>query len=227
MAIARILDWVTCGWKPTVCGNAANPRPPLWQRPDLIEPPLRPLPPSRPRRLTGTPDTYPQQQSSLIARLPAEIRTLIWEYALGPDSDQDVLHIELADGTLRHNRCYERDSEFFAFQHNCWSAAWRMSFRKGGAKGRREPKGKERYRAMLPLLLTCKLMFVLAHSILSSLDSDERQLHRNRRPSLLHQYLRLPPNGQRDKTTRCNASSSPPADSACPIQHRIRLLRSG
>lgn len=130
----------------------------FWERPDLIDPPLRPLPRTRPRRLTNAPDTCDQLQSSLIARLPAEVRVIIWEYVVGPEDNSEVLHIECADGIVRHNRCYQAQSKKVGFQHDCWSAAWRKPARAGGALGRGEPEGHRR--TMLPLLITCKLMYV-------------------------------------------------------------------
>lgn len=153
--VRGFLDWATGVHRPRK--KVSQPLY-IWQRPDLIDPPLRPLPPSRPRRLTDSQNIHSQQQSALIARLPVEIRVLIWEYVVGPENDRDVLHIELADGTLRHNRCYQRETEVPAFQHDCWRAAWRKTFRVGGAKGRNEPADSRR--AILPLLYTCKLMYV-------------------------------------------------------------------
>lgn len=130
----------------------------LWQRPTLIDPPLRPLPSSRPRRLTGIPGTQDQHQSMLIACLPAEVRVLIWEHALG--GENDVLHLELADGTLRHNRCYQEERQRRpCYEHDCWTAPWRKSWRSGPKRGINEPENHRR--ALLPLLLTCKLMCVL------------------------------------------------------------------
>jgi len=131
----------------------------FWERPDLIDPPLRPLPQARPCRLTNAPNVHDQLQSSLIARLPTEIPVLIWQHVLGPEDDGEVLHIELADGILRHNRCYQPGSENPGFQHDCWKSAWRKSFRAGGMRGRGEPVGHRR--PILPLLFTCKLMCAL------------------------------------------------------------------
>jgi hypothetical protein len=143
-------------------------RPPAfpWQQPHLIDPPLCPLLSCRPRRLTGVEDTHDQLQSVLIARLPAEVRVLIWEHVLGSESDRDVLHLELADGILRHNRCYERESGLPDFQHDCWTAPWRKSFRARGL-GNKEPKNHRR--AILPLLFTCKLMYVLVYGLVYAL----------------------------------------------------------
>ena len=130
----------------------------IWERPLLIDPPLRPLPSCRPRRLTNGEDTNDQLQSVLITRLPTEVRVLIWKHVVGSENDRDVLHLELADGILRYNRCYERDSGLPDFRHDCWTAPWRKSFRRAG-RGRNEPDNHRR--AILPLLFTCKLMYVL------------------------------------------------------------------
>jgi hypothetical protein len=130
----------------------------IWERPDIADPPLRPLPPTRPRRLTNTSQSHDQLQSCLIARLPPEIRLLIWEHVVGPKDGRDVLHIEVGDGILRQNRCYEQDSTALGFQHDCWSAMWKRDARLGTVRGRREPVGGAHFYDFLPLLFTCKLM---------------------------------------------------------------------
>jgi len=74
----------------------------------------------RPRRLTNVAGTHEQTQSSMIARLPAEIRLIIWEHVIGRKSDRDVLHVESVEGTLRYNRCWEQDNrDRLGFKHLC------------------------------------------------------------------------------------------------------------
>jgi len=128
----------------------------LWERPEIIDPPLRALPPTRPRRLTNTPQTHAQLQSELITRLPPEIRILIWAHVVGPKDARDVLHLEVGDGILRQNRCYRQDSTAPWFLHDCWTVTWRHNCRGGSDPGKREPPGH--FYAFLPLLFTCKLM---------------------------------------------------------------------
>lgn len=155
-----LLHWLTGAPQPPK--HMAEPNFLLLQRPNLIDPPIRPLPSPRPRRLTGVNIKHDQHQSLLIARLPAEVRVLIWEDVVGGEDDSDVLHLELADGILRHNRCYQRERQSLpCYQHDCWTAAWRKSFRVGGMRGENEPKNHRC--AVLPLLFTCKLMCLLAH----------------------------------------------------------------
>jgi hypothetical protein len=153
LIIAHFLRWMTGYPRRHRRGNHF-----MWERQGLIDPPLRPLPPTRPRALTNTPQTHPQLQSALIARLPPEIRLLIWEHVVGPKDSRDVLHIEVGDGILRQNRCYEQDSTALGFQHACWSAMWRQDYRLGTVRGRREPVGGAHFYDFLPLLFTCKLM---------------------------------------------------------------------
>jgi hypothetical protein len=156
MRMGSLINWMT--------GRDGSAMPPrrtrrtgfLWEREDIIDPPLRSLPLTRPRRLTNTSQSHAQLQSGLIARLPPEIRILIWEHVVGPEDAKDVLHIEVGDGILRQNRCYQRDSTALGFQHDCWSAMWRGKYRVGGGMGIHEPAGH--YYAFLPLLFTCKLM---------------------------------------------------------------------
>lgn len=152
MRIAALWDWVIRTPRPR---EPPKREPFDWEHPDFIDPPLRPLPSSRPRRLTNAANTHDQLQSTLIARRPAEIRLSIWEAVVGGE----VLHLELADGILRYNPCFQRDSTLPVFQHDCWGAAWRKSFR-WWAQANNQPEG---YRpAVLPLLFTCKLVYVLA-----------------------------------------------------------------
>jgi hypothetical protein len=159
MRIAKLLEWIIVKSLEWITGYPRRPRRGnhfMWERKDLIDPPLRSLPPTRPRALTDTSQTHPQLQSALIARLPPEIRILIWAHVVGPEDARDVLHIEVGDGTLRQNRCYQQGSTAPGYQHDCWNAPWREAFRKGGAKGRRQPDGC--FYDFLPLLFTCKLM---------------------------------------------------------------------
>ncbi|KAF2722594.1 hypothetical protein K431DRAFT_41689 [Polychaeton citri CBS 116435] len=163
--VSGFLNWVTGVYRP----RKKMPQPHyLWQRPHLIDPPLRPLPSCRPRRLTSVEDTHDQLQSALIARLPAEVRVLIWEHVVGSEDDRDVLHLELADGILRHNRCYERESGLPDFQHDCWSSPFRKSFRARG-RGNKEPENHRQ--AILPLLFTCKLIYTESVGLLYSANT--------------------------------------------------------
>lgn len=150
-----LLNWVTGKTRQSV-----GRRPQPWERPELVDPPLRPLPPSRPRRFTNSQDTQDQQQSALIARLPAEIRVLIWAHVVGREDDTDVLHIEIADGILRYNHCYQREVDLLGFQHRCWTQPFRKWMRALAVKGDQQPEGHRR-RTILPLLFTCKLMYGL------------------------------------------------------------------
>jgi hypothetical protein len=139
--VGNCLIWIICLPFPR---PKKRRRGPIWQHPSLIDPPLRALPSCRPRRLTNVDDTCQQLQSALITRLPAEVRVLIWERVVGSEDDRDVLHLELADGILRHNRCYERRGDLPNCKHDCWTAAWRKSYRVGRARGNNEPENHRR-----------------------------------------------------------------------------------
>lgn len=131
--------------------------PPTGEPPVPLEEPLRPLPPGRPRRLTNTTGSHDQKQSYLIARIPPEVRIIIWGYVVGRRNDRDVLHLDLGDGTVRYNRCWEQDHEDkLVFKHLCWTAPWLKEDRDLGRRGRREPF--QHLRSIRPLLFTCKLM---------------------------------------------------------------------
>lgn len=130
--------------------------------PEPPEPPLRALPAIR-RRLT-LPDTekgqfHSQEQSGLLSRIPTELRLVIWEYALGPEHENDVLHLESEDGTLRSCRCFESDFTKLPFRHYCWKAAFKKEWRDQNIRGHSlEPRP---HRKIFPLLLTCRLVYVV------------------------------------------------------------------
>ena len=116
------------------------------------EPPLRPLPLARSRRLTDAEGSHTQLQSALIAQIPVEIRLVIWEYLLGRETDQDVLHLNVIDGTLGHVRCYEsKPCHALGHDHRCWelfsNRSWRVY-----------PECRDAKRKLQSILLTCKLM---------------------------------------------------------------------
>lgn len=131
------------------------------------EPPLRPLDNRSIRRqLTSSEVSFDcrvtsapmhlQQQSTLIQRIPAELRLIIWQYTLGSDPDGDVLHLETADGVLKHCRCFEADKTKFSFRHICWNSVWAKKDLDQGNWYLREPyDGRRKLRS---LILTCKLL---------------------------------------------------------------------
>lgn len=149
-------------------------QPPTRNNPPEPEPPLRPLPTNTIRRqLTGEntakvasvdPDDespHPQNQSQFIARIPAELRLICWEYILGSDSNGDVIHLESADGILRHCRCFDDDKTKLGFRHVCWNAIFKKEKFSQGIWYSREPCDG---RKLQSLILTCKLMQVLPQS---------------------------------------------------------------
>lgn len=124
------------------------------------EPPVRPLPTVRPRALTELP-CHPQGQSSLISRLPQELRIIIWTKVLGRRDNDDVLHLDLADGVVKYQRCSELTfSEQFGFRHHCWSTSpWTAVERKSFEEAVRQQFSQEPdWPQLTSLLLTCKLM---------------------------------------------------------------------
>lgn len=156
LLIRHLSNWLM-GQPPTNPSEPRRQRPKTWERPQYRDPSPRPLPTSRPRRLTDAQDADDQRQSALIARLPVEIRVLIWELVVGREDDSDVLHMEKADGVLRYNHCFQRDLDLPGIQHRCWTQPFRKRMRARGQKGVDEPEDYQR-RAILLLLLTCKLM---------------------------------------------------------------------
>lgn len=126
----------------------------------LREPPVRPLPANRSRALSVLP-CDPQRQSLLFSRLPVELRITIWTLVLGSQNSKDVLHLELADGIVKYNRCLEaRRYTRIGFYHECWTATcWSEAER---AEYRAVVEQHTGTAAKLPqltaLLFTCKQM---------------------------------------------------------------------
>ena len=122
------------------------------------EQPLRTLIGTR-RRLTDPSieehHFHPQRQSALLSRIPIELRLIIWEYAIGPEHENDVLHLEPADGILRYCRCYEKDHTKLPFRHLCWKAIWTKELRDQNMWDSSEPTKTRKIRS---LLLTCGMV---------------------------------------------------------------------
>lgn len=199
------------------------PQPPyFWQRPDLVDQPFRPLSGSRPRRLTNADDTHAQLQSCLIAQLPQRSAYRSGSTLSAARMTRTYCTSSIADGILHHNRCYERESTWLGFKHDCWRAAWRTSFR-SWALGGKEPVDHRRP-ILLPLLLTCKPMYALACNLPGSIQANNLQLRGSRGSALLNQHLRLPQNRRGHPASTHHPS--PPSATAPPrsVQHGIRLL---
>lgn len=148
-----------------LCGidlRSNNQRVKPWKTPPKPpEPPLRTLSSTR-RRLTN-PDSErwqprSQEQSGLLSRLPTELRLVIWEYAIGPEHENDVLHLEPTDGTLRYCRCFESEYTKLPFRHFCWKAAWTKECRDQSITC--HPLEPREHRKIFPLLLTCRIVYV-------------------------------------------------------------------
>ncbi|KAI5360380.1 hypothetical protein Slin15195_G083040 [Septoria linicola] len=135
-------------------------RPPRRPRsPPPAEPPVRSLPEIRPRRLTISEGVDQQSQSHFVSTIPAELRLMIWEYALAPDSERDVLHIDLGDGNLKQVRCYESvDHNMLGFRHQCWHTVWTRE--KRNQRFWADNEVIDGIRKIRSLLLTCKLLYV-------------------------------------------------------------------
>ncbi|KXS99433.1 hypothetical protein AC578_8141 [Pseudocercospora eumusae] len=134
-----------------------------WRRgPIPIESPVRALG-SRQHSSLDAP-AYLQDQSALIASIPVELRVVIWEYVLGPKDENDVLHLDLADGTLWHCRCFDQDRIKLGFRHFCWSSTmWFPEYRAERDHLPGEPRAGRR---LLALLLSCKVIYAEAAEIL-------------------------------------------------------------
>ncbi|KXT10261.1 hypothetical protein AC579_6613 [Pseudocercospora musae] len=134
-----------------------------WRRgPIPIESSVRALE-SRQHSILDAP-AYLQHQSALIASIPVELRVVIWEYVLGPEDENDVLHLDLAEGRLWHCRCFDQDRIKLGFRHSCWSSTmWFPEYRAERDYLPGEPRAGRR---LLALLLSCKVIYAKAAEIL-------------------------------------------------------------
>jgi hypothetical protein len=114
------------------------------------------LPEFRRELTTSTDEVHPQEQSLLVSRLPVEVRLIIWELTIGREHNNDVLHLQPVDGTLRHCRCFEPDSTALGFRHYCWQAVWPVEVQAKGFRLDLEPPDTRKIRS---LLLVCKLLY--------------------------------------------------------------------
>lgn len=119
-----------------------------------------PSPPDRPPPLTRLNDSHQQLQSPFVARLPAELRLSVYRYALG---QHDVLHLEPADATLKHSRCFDRGTDKLGFRHRCWGVAWTAEDRARYGYVPDEPQDKLK---LLSLVRTCRLIYFEAIDLL-------------------------------------------------------------
>ncbi|SMR45606.1 unnamed protein product [Zymoseptoria tritici ST99CH_1E4] len=126
------------------------------QRPISPEPPVRELPELR-RQLTNlADDSHSQEQSLLITRLPVDVRLIIWEFAMGREFEDDILHLQPVEGILRHCRCFVADRTDLSITHICWRTLWRREDLDSGIRNTREPLDCRKIRS---LLLTCRLIY--------------------------------------------------------------------
>ncbi|KAK2589393.1 hypothetical protein QQS21_012931 [Conoideocrella luteorostrata] len=95
-----------------------------------------------------------QSQSTLLARLPLEIRQHIWSRVLR----QRLLHISRADKRLQAFRCVESiEHSLYTGGHRCWGKA---EFTQGRPDFRLMPDdSSSRAAALLPLLQTCRMIY--------------------------------------------------------------------
>ncbi|TGO55962.1 hypothetical protein BCON_0084g00300 [Botryotinia convoluta] len=116
----------------------------------------RKLPRNRPRS-TIKQKSVDQSQSSLFARLPSEIRHLIWLETLGGQ----FLHIARANKRLLAIDCVESDPEFRERWHGCWggkSANHCFGHVPGFYMGPRSDSSAKPAN-LLPLLQTCRRIY--------------------------------------------------------------------
>lgn len=125
------------------------------------------LPPTRPRALTficPEKSDFDQSQSALLARLPAEVRRLIWLKVLGGH----LLHIARAPKRLLAIDCADKvhiGSDLLETRfHACWGVTRRQDTTPGFYISPRDHPSRPAN--LLPLLQTCRRVYSEAISIL-------------------------------------------------------------
>ena len=110
--------------------------------------------------------THSQSQSALLAQLPAEVRRIIWSYAVG----RRLLHIVRLPTKLLAIECVEPMSpERETYHHACWG--FHRSFRSPrlpGFYGGPLPQHPAQPADFAPLLQTCRMVYREAAPIMYS-----------------------------------------------------------
>lgn len=147
--------------------DRAKPLPAVRKR--ALTPPLPPLPARRAgivpfrkdRRTREQERDRDQQQSPLFAKLPREVRTLIYREVLAP-KDHPGLHVACADARLLSRRCRDQGSPLPGWSHPCWSEYQK----KDGTTGPRwrgggyETEEDSPYAVRMGLLQSCRRVYV-------------------------------------------------------------------
>lgn len=118
--------------------------------------PVQPLPATRPRSLSNSEPN--QNQSLLLSRLPIEIRLLLWTRVVGQNDQNDVLHLDLEAGGIKHQRCCEaKQDDKLGFEHDCWRRGW-PKYPDAQSSQETDKAEDNTTGSLLSLLLVCKSM---------------------------------------------------------------------
>ncbi|PLN86920.1 hypothetical protein BDW42DRAFT_198379 [Aspergillus taichungensis] len=155
--------------------DRAKPLPAIRKR--ALTPPLPPLPARfagifpfrKDRQIREQARDRDQHQSALFAKLPREVRILIYREVLAP-KDNPGLHVACADARLLSRRCRDEAAPVLGWWHTCWSSYQKRD----GTTGRRSsgegyyPEQNSPYAIRMGLLQSCRRIYTESIDILYS-----------------------------------------------------------
>ncbi|QIX01859.1 hypothetical protein AMS68_007376 [Peltaster fructicola] len=143
-----------------------------------LEPQLRPL---KSKRDDGwSLKAVHEQQCALFKIVSQDVRLIIWTLVLGREEVDDVIHLDLGEGSIRSRRCLNNEQlkelgehldgrqlrmlersltdghlDDLGFKHICWDISWTKQDR----KKRPDLIAVPDHRLLLPLVTTCKQIY--------------------------------------------------------------------
>lgn len=145
-------------------------------------------------------------QSLLLAKVPPELRIIIWDYAF----DVQTLHFECVDDRLQCAWCDdEHHLTKLGFRHSCWNA--RRFISREGRRPLPSRPSTEQGQSRASLLLVCKTMYV---HVRLSCDFRNSDTILTRTAAILRHaicYMNAPrlPQEERSRSESCHACCHP------------------
>jgi hypothetical protein len=105
--------------------------------------------------------TCDQQQSAFFAKLPQEIRYLIYREVLAP-AHHPELHVASAHQRLLSRRCFNEDPDVPGRRHSCWGGRYKQdgTTAPNPNLGGYQPEDDSPYPIRLGLLRSCRQAYV-------------------------------------------------------------------
>ncbi|PKY00047.1 hypothetical protein P168DRAFT_285562 [Aspergillus campestris IBT 28561] len=155
--------------------DPAKPLPAVRQR--ALTPPLPPAPAPRAgifpfrkgRRTHEQERDHDQKQSPFFAKLPREVRTLIYREVLAP-KDHPGLHVASADARLLSRRCRDDSWAVLGWRHPCWGGYHKKDGTTGPtcSGGGYKPEEDSPYATRMGIIQSCRRIYAESIDILYS-----------------------------------------------------------